>query len=482
MKLDYPFIKSVSLNDLPEEAWQYFTGGSDAASSTLQKYYQAIPWMFRGVDILANAAANVPFAIYRGETEVDTSDDYQNATASLPNLKALIGLVEAALTIWGYAYCKKDKNAFGFQAGLRYWLPTSITYKINSKTGIPTFTRTVDGTPTAYTADDIMYFWKRDPFVEIGPPSTSPAKSAAAAAGVLFNADKFAAAFFERGAIKVTLLTTKNIQPSERSRLKTWWGKLAKGTDSAWSSDIVNADAVTPVVIGEGLESLENNTLTESKRIDIAAGLGVPYTILFSGSASGIGGGGVSEEDTKRLYDISVLPNCEFIAEVINAQYLEALGYRLVFKPQEMDIYQEDENDRAASLSQIIAALQSPEEFVIASAILGYDIADDIMAQIQALITQKQENREIMAALPVARYEEEEEQPPEPPDNQRAIDLDKWRTKALKRVKAGRDAACPFDSKHIAPVTKAAIMGALEGATTEEQVKAIFSDPFAGYP
>ena len=88
-----------------------------------------------------------------------------------------------------------------------------------------------------------------------------------------------------------------------------------------------------------------------------------------------------------------------------------------------------------------------------------------------------------MAALPAAKpVEPEDTQEEEQPDNLRAIDLDKWRTKALKRVRSGKGAACPFDSDHLSPVTKAAIMGALEEASTEEQVKSIFSDPFAGYP
>lgn len=481
MKLNYPFIKTVSLNDLPEEAWQYFTGGGDEASGNLQQYYKSIPWMFRGVDIRANAVVSVPFSIYRGSDEIDNSEDYQNAVKVLPNLSALIGLIEMALTIWGYAYAKKDTNMFGLQAGLRYWLPSSVSPDIDKKTGDIKFIRMVNGTPKEFTTDEVVYFWKPDPYVEIGPPLSSPAKSAAAAAGVLFNVDKFAAAFFERGAIKVTLLTTKNILPQERSRLKDWWARLARGKDSAWQSDIINADAVTPVVIGEGLESLENTHLTESKRIDIAAGLGIPYSVLFSNASNRA----TAEQDDYHLYDKTIIPDCRFIASVINTQYLEPIGCRLVFKPEEMDLFQRDENERAESLVRLINALQNPEEFMIATSILGYEIDDETTAKIIELIAQKKESREIMAALPRAQTinpNPEPEEPSETQDNLRAIDLEKWRTKALKRIKAGREAACQFESKHIAPVTMAAIFGALEGAKTEEEVKAIFSDPFAGYP
>ena len=490
MDLYQPFIKTVSINDLPEGSWRYIVGGP-LETQGLQEYYKSIPWLFRGVDIRSNAVASVPFAIMRGEEEIDTSDDWQNVVKFMPDPKGLFAQIEAALTIWNYAYAFKKRNAFLTQ-GVRYLLPTSITPKIG-ETGEVSFKRREGNKDVAYTVEDIIYFWKSDPFVEIGPAQASPAQAAANAAGVLFNGDKFVKAFFERGAIKATLLTTKNILPAERDRLKSWWQRMFSGTKSAWQTDIVNADAVVPVVVGEGLESLENATLTESKRIDIAAALGIPYSVLFSNASNRA----TAEQDDKHFYDKTILPECKFIQEVLNKQLFVPMGYRLVFKSYEMDLYQTDENERAQSLTQLITALGSPEEFLLAADILGYELGDDIRKKIEKMITEKAERaaeiQSNMARIPdgqPGQPAQEQEQPPQlqaqaqqaPPPNNRSIDLGKWEQKALKRIKKGEKAACSFDSEWIDPVTVASIGAHLEDAQNEQDVKAIFSDVWIGYP
>lgn len=479
---DYQFVKSVSINDLPESAWQYIVGGVSGADDT-GKFMQTIPWLFRGVDIRANALANVPFSMFKGDKEIDNSEDWQNAVKILPHPKSLFSTLEAALVIFGYAYLFRERNAY-ITKGLRYLLPTSIKPNIQTDGSI-TFKRRIGNQTQLLTPEDVVYFWKQDAFVELGPPLSSPAMAAANACGVLLSVDEFAKAFFRQGAVKTTLLTTTNIAPSERDRLKTWW-KRVLGMDRAWTTDIINAEKITPITIGEGLESLQNNDLTESKRIDIAAALGIPYSVLFSNASNRA----TAEQDDLHLYDKTILPDAYFIENILNEQVLEPLGYNIKFDPQAMPIYQEDENARAASLNQIITALGSPEEFLLAADILGYDINPDVMIKIEAMIAKKDENRAVMAELVQSKPEQEESEPeeePEPdpeveePDN-KALDLEKWQAKALKRFKSGRSAACAFSSEYIEPLLIASITGALEAAESENDIKSAFDSVWVGYP
>jgi hypothetical protein len=56
-------------------------------------------------------------------------------------------------------------------------------------------------------------------------------------AGVLYNIDQFASNFFERGAIKATLLTVDgNPIPAEMERLEAWWKRFFSGSKSAWDT------------------------------------------------------------------------------------------------------------------------------------------------------------------------------------------------------------------------------------------------------
>jgi len=70
--------------------------------------------------------------------------------------------------------------------------------------------------------------------------------------------------------------------------------------------------------------------------------------------------------------------------------------------------------------------------------------------------------------------EESEAQELEETPSSKVVDLDKWRRKAIKAVKAGRSAVVKFESNHISPVLMAAITGALETAQTPDDVQRVF--------
>lgn len=92
--------------------------------------------------------------------------------------------------------------------------------------------------------------------------------------------------------------------------------------------------------------------------------------------------------------------------------------------------------------------------------------------------------------VPPQLMQPEEEQPIEEPNageleepaSSKAIDLDKWRRKAIKAVKAGKSAVVKFDSQYISPVLMGAINGALETAQTPDDVQRVFGNVWIAYP
>lgn len=478
----YKFLKTIGIDDIPSEGWQYITG-EDIEQGSLLEAYSQVPWLFRGVNIRANAISRIPFSIYKGDSLIDSSDDYRNVLGFMPSPSSLIARVEAGLTIFGSAYLFRDASRYKVK-GLRYLLPSSVTPEITvNKDGTDIkFKRIVNGEPKVYTTQDIIYFWNSDPFKELGEPTSSPAMASANAAGVLLNVDRFAQLFFKQGAVKTTILTTSKIPEVDRKRLKSWWARVT-GLERAWRTKIVEADTVKPVTIGEGIDSLANNELTEEKRIDIASALGIPYSVLFSNASNRA----TAEQDDRHLYDKTIIPDANLIEEVMNDQLFAPLGYRFVFNPQAMELYQKSESERALSLLQMINALKEPEEFVIASEILGYDIPPETQSKLDALLNDRQARREQMSNLiPSSEDNEQTDDQTEPKeDNTKALEadhLDKWHRKAVNRLEQGRPANCPFESDYISPLKHAYISGALEGAETAEDVAMIFADGWVGYP
>lgn len=479
--LNQPFIK-MRLSDLPEEAWTYLSG--QGGQGDLAEYYRKVPYVFRGIDLRANAAASMPFSIYnKAGDEIDNSDNYQNALGFWPDPVRTLGQVEAALCIWGCAYLSKEMTRFR-PKDLRYMVSSSVKPDYDASVGVKGFARNLGSgqAPRPLQAGDVVYFWPRDPWVELGPATTSPAQAAAAAAGVLLNIDKFAAAFFARGAIKATILAVPaNTAAGERERLEKWWTTVVTSIKNAFASKVINADAVKATVVGEGMESLSETGLTDEKRQAIATALGIPHSILFSSAASGLGGGGVAEQDDVHFYNKTVKPECGFIQSTLNSQLFLPLGYFMRFHPEELDLFQEDENQRAQSVSSLVTVLENPLS-EIAMDILGYEISQENMDKLRAYWASKN-SPVVTTPVPAEPDQVDEEMPAEEtlPDEALA-DMRAWRRKAVRRAKAGKDCSCRFESETIPPSLQGAVAGALETAAGVEDVSAIFDSVWRGYP
>lgn len=331
----------------------------------LREAYTQIPWLFRAVSLRADAVSKMPFRITKldaadsDDAVVDTSAAYRNAVGFFPAPAHLLWQIEAALVVWGAAYLWRSYSRAGKTTktlGVRYLTPTTVQPVIDPHRGLMGFTRHVNGQTIQATPQDIVYLWRPDPFVEIGPPLSSPLLAALNAANVLINVDRFAAAFFERGAIRATLLTVEGNPPrTEREALKTWWQRMMSGMRNAFATEVVSA-AVKPVQIGTGIEELGNSHLIAEKRQEIAVALGVPQTVIFSGSAAGLGGGGVMSTDDRHFYDKTVVPECEWIADTLNEQLFHPAGYHLEFTPEALQLYQTEEAGLAQAFTSYVQA------------------------------------------------------------------------------------------------------------------------------
>jgi hypothetical protein len=463
-----PFIKAININDLPEDAWRIVMG-EDTAQEPVLRLYEKVPWLYRGVQIKGSALSRLPFDILRGGNVIDSDKTYQNVVEFFPEPRRILALVEMGLTLLGKHYLSVDRNLMGTQilSPIRNFDARSITPVLKEGPGLVEFERTLkkDTIPKTLVPPmdgklgDIVYFWQYDPMIEVGPPSTSPALAALAAAGVLLSIDDFVTAFFARGAIKATLLTLKQGTPkSERERTRAWWKRVFSGKSKAWQTEVVNADKVEPVVVGEGLESLSNTSLTNEKREDIATAIGVPHSLLFSNATNFA----TAQQDVRNLYDQNVLPDASFIQDVLNEQLFGPLDYKFAFRPERMDIYQQDEKERSAAF---INYVNGGLPVWVATEMLGLELPDSF------------DPTTVVAPPP----------PPAPGENiavvseksvpsSLEVDLDKWCRKSIKRIKTGSTAAVEFESDNIPPTLAAAILGGLEAVTTPDAVRALFDD------
>jgi HK97 family phage portal protein len=470
----YDGLKSSLLWDETTDAWHYLSG---APETDTQKMYGLVPTLFRGVTMIANAVGTMPFEIYgKGDKAIDTSADYKNELGFLPNPRRLFSLVSMSLDLAGRAYVKPLSNKANIQKELRYFAPQSITPKFDKDKGaLVGFERDRGGAqPDLLKPEELIYWWLPDPFVEIGPPKAWPAQDALSACGVLSNLATFVSLYFQRGAIRPMLVYAKGSpgQP-ERERMEAWFNKIFNGIRGAFKARVFNADTVETKVIGDGLDQLRDVELTNQNRQDIAHALGIPYALLFSEAANNA----TLQGDTLNFYQGTVEPRCEFIASVMNEQLLDPMGYHLEYLPETLDVYQEDEADRALALGQMVTALGDPE--LIADKAKRRDQMAEIAAQAPKPPEPGQQPEQTANPVP-PQFQANQQQGQE---EKRRLELDRWQRRVINDFEKGRPLAdYEFTSDIIPPVTRAAIRGALESCKNLRDIKQVFRSIWIGYP
>ena len=478
-KTKVPIIgtKSSLLWDEDTDAWVYISGQPERGEDP-SIYYKIIPTLFRAVDLRAKAIASLPWSLMMGDEEFETSRNYQNKTGLVDNMNAMLWLIEASLTLAGAAYWKREKNPAGYDK-LRHLNPASMVLdEEKAVNGELAWKRHEKSGEKVYTPKDIIYLWYPDPHVEIGPPSSWPAKVSLFACGVLANMDEFIRAYFGRGAVKATIFAMQGASRSDAEAFESWWNKFIGGIKNAFRTKVVNAEKVEPVVVGEGVKELENVTLSQEKREEIAVAMDIKFSILFSNAANYA----TAERDKLNWYEDFVVPEAEFIAAELNKQLFGPLWLTLVFKPETLDIFQEDEEQRAGAMTVFMDAIIKAETLEMAQAlfiIYGIEVSDEAMALIEQYYNKKQNE---MVTQPIQLSQPQ-------PSNGRATsglsgrdqsealgrELSIWQSKCLSALKRGDPAASvSFVPVLIPPEQYTSITARLKFAETAEAVQSAF--------
>lgn len=465
----------VSLSSLPPEAWSQISGAGESALDVWRK----VPFMRRAVDVVAWGITQIPFYITRAGNTVTSSSDYVDPTKGLlPNPRRNFSLIASSLLLYGQAYQHIEKDAMlgKIPNGLKWLKPSSVVPVIDKDAGLVGFTRTVGSQVIPLTVDEVLHFWPFDPDVEVGPPLSSQADAALRAAGAASSVDEFIKAFFDRGAIKATVFTASNVLPADQERMKTWLERMFSGVAGAFRPKVFNADKITPVIIGEGIEGLENQALSGRLREDIATALGIPQSILFSNASNFA----VSTQDFKNLITLTIAPMADVIADTYNNQLLNKYKLSLQFDPESMDIFQEEEQDRSGALVNVLDAVTKAPPKVVTTVMqmLGMELPGELdWVAFEKILSESQPAPAPSPVAPIPKVAVPPSTPEPDPTQKSALhtELEKWERKATKAMKADdRARMLDFESEIIPVSIRRVVLNGLENAGTIEEIKELF--------
>lgn len=419
---------------------------SDGVPDSVATLYKRVPILFRAVQLRCDALASVPVAVIKGkENEVEWPYPTK--------LGELIWKWEASALLSGAAFGEIIANKNGVKKDVRYRNPFDIEVKYAD--GVLNFRQNSSG--ATWKNDlragtyEMVYAAEFDPTQDLYP-GISPAIAATVDAKLLYAISKFPEMYFEGGAMPVTLLGIDTNDRGEIDRIQNWFRKSATAIKNAFRVLGVRAGSITPTTLTPPLSDMTFPELNAISKDNIALAFGIRKTMLDSDAANYA----TASEDRLSFYEDTIKPRARMFEDVLNTQLLAREGLRVEFRFNELDIFQEDESDRADLLNKLT---NSGLPIEVALDLAGYELTDEQAAMLNAHQEQLDEREDSAAEA-------------EPKDEQEA-ELRKWQKMAERRVKEGK-AIREFESSIIQPSLHGAISGALETVKSVEDVKHVF--------
>lgn len=477
--------KSINPWDVDsDKGWINLSGDEVKTDEAL--YFKTVPWLYRATKDRANNVSHMPYVFLLNGEDYDYEADPNNVFEWCEGLTTIWHKLEMSLCLMGRAYAKLGVNPSGYIKYIRYLVPTSIKEVYYTELdadpehpvgSIKHYEHTVGRQKEILLPSQIVAIYDPDWTTENGAGNTSAAMAALTSAGVLYHTDIFIAKYFQRGAIKVTIFTTLGFDEVQAQRLQRWWDRQVSGIKNALRGLVLKGETIKPVVIGEGLESLQNETLTSERRQNISTALGVPESRMWSAAANYA----TRVQDDKAYYEGTIIPENELIEEAWNEQILTAEhnleGFTLQFKPEALDIFQEGAADQAATVKAFVDAGTS---LLMAFDLAGVELTDVQRAELET----KEAPKPVPPQLAPFTGQQPTEQPALPapapvPEAQPSQDYQNamamWQRKAIKRFKESGDATCLFSSEVIPEDVNDRIIKELAYCKSIDDVKAVFA-------
>ncbi|GAH83741.1 unnamed protein product, partial [marine sediment metagenome] len=194
--------KAIPLNELNRFFPTLFP---DTSERTVLALYRLVAWIYRCVQLRADAMAAIPWKLTRRGNE-DSDVELEQTPYAEVDWEQLYWRTEAARLIWGASYWLKRDD------GELQWLnPGTMDPKIE-RGGIVAFEQNVSGLIRLYPVEQIVYLPTFNPSDDLRP-GVSGSRVAQPPGALVANANEWTSKFFEQGAVPMTILSTDRVVP-----------------------------------------------------------------------------------------------------------------------------------------------------------------------------------------------------------------------------------------------------------------------------
>jgi len=448
--------------------WAEMLAQNVDAGSKVASIYTKSPWAKRCVSVRANSLSAIPWQI--------VGSDNVPLDSNAPVVKLLrevspqanwidhIRATEADMLVYGSAYWLKisaNKRVFA----LKRLNPGTMEIEASAENGVEKFIQKIKGKVVGeWEPSQIIYFSDYDPRDDIN--GLSPTQVAMADILTEIAAGEYLTAFFKNYAMPAIIMSTpQSVGKANLAENKRLWDRWFGGAKNKHKVAWADRD-LKPIKIGYSIEELAMKDVRLEARRSIATAYEVPLTI--AGGTEAINYATMKEQHLQLYYD-AIFPRAAYIAGVLDAELLSDFGdVSFMWLKDKLPIMQDLVKDERESVATLVReGVISPKAGAL---YLGFSIEDVGPGPVQVMVE----------AQPSVDVEEQMEQAvTQAEDDPARADLNKWRRKALGRLKSKGNARAAFESVSIDAALREAVSGQLEGAEDAADINQIFDDALA---
>lgn len=433
--------------------------GSDAVNA----YYKS-SIIKRALSIRMSSLASIPIGVEDGAGEMveesasKTLIEFVNGEW---NQTDLIKYTEGGLSLYDNGVAWEKIRIGGIVRQLMLVNPSTIT-KVNATTqGIESITQKINNKERVIPRSEFVYFRPDyDPTSDL--TGRAWARWAAMAGMGEYYADKYLAAFWANDATPSLMFTSdQQISNPVMEQLLTWWRTLYKGVDKKHSVGFIGS-GFKPVTLGSNNRDLALLDVRTSFLRTISEASDVPEMLI---SVQGMADLTPVEAAMSVFARLWALPRMRWIIDTLNSELMPEFedeynaGYRYKEIIKDNPIFAEDENKRKEQIrADAKDGIISKEA---AARLLGYEASDMTPPTQSPAPVSTQRGADMRGDMT-------------PQESLRALDLERWQTKAIKAIESGKPASVPFTSDRIAANDYMLISERLAHVTTRDEVKAAF--------
>jgi len=426
---------------------------SGLPKSTAQ-LYATVPLVYRAIRLRADALSAVPIKIIAGKDEEKT---WPFPTA----LRTLIWRAEAGLLQTGGAYWEIVSNKSGYKKDVRF--RNSHYMDVSYDNGKLIFKQTTANGGEWINEPDkglyqMVYFSDYDPAQDI-LPGVGAAEVGRIDARLITALSKFPEAYFEGGAMPVTLLGIDSSDTNEIARVENWFKRSATAIKNAFRVLGIRAGSIIPTTLTPDLEKMAMPELYNTAKKNIAVAFGIPESMLDTTAANFA----TAQEARLGFYEDQIKARAAMFEDVINTQLLAKEKLSIKFDFEAMSLFQEDEAARAKVLRELT---YSGTPLELAFDLAGYALTPEQIAMLTSDAAHEPAEVEHMI----------EHTEPQPMNGQNAgigEEMRRWQHMVEKRVRSNKPVR-DFESDIIPAALNGAIAGQLESAKTIDDIRAVF--------